>query len=991
MRRYPGLLCLVAIAAYARPMDIRQNHYEISPGVPASIEAPAGTIDFLLQAKTRSLSMDGLVAAPNHEGDQILIAPSPSIKPGTYKVTLVATSPDGDERETALEIVVKPMVTVPLNSKRAPVVLLNGWTLGYVGTCPVASSSTQVFGNLAQHLISDGVPVVYFFDNCAVGPNQTVEVLAGGLASLLNSIKYDDGSQVEQIDLVGFSLGGLIARAYLSGIQPSQVFLPPSPTLVHKLILIATPNGGSFVAGNFIGQVTAGSQLAELQPGSSLLWNLATWNQHGDDLLNTDAIAVIGNAGTYTANSTSGVAYPNASDGLVTTTSASMAFVANPVESNNTRIVPYCHVDPGQFLNTSFGSYLCSARGIANVTDTSHLTGQIVRSFLAGNTSWTSIGTAPSADTYLAKNGGLEFTLLNSAGSYMTDLTSVSFGTLMLQNGSAIGNVFFGDLISGTGALTAVSQSLGTVNCGSLALPPGYVSFARCKIATDVFSAGPLVGSTGRIIAPGSTITLPGVGFGNTQCNGCGVQASISGSGSTQSLSITSWKDAAISAKLPSSLTGLVILTIKASGGADSIWIYVSTTPTLAVSPASLTFTASQGGGAPASQTLQINNAGGGTLTWSAAVSNPWLSMDATSGTAPSTPSVLVDPTGLNAGTYTGTVTITASGASGSPATINVTLTVSQAQSVSFQYTIGGTVPAAQTISVSAASPTPWMASADSSWIALSPAGGTSPGTLAIAPNPVNLAPGTYHGNVTLTGGVTPAAIPVTLVVQGTPATPAITSAVNAGSYQPGVAPATWISIFGSNLSQTTYSWQSSDFVNGNLPTSLQGVSVTIDGKPAYVGYISPTQINALAPDDSSTGPVQVVVTTAQQPSNAITVQAGQFSPAFLAALHADYTLITASSPAKPGETIVIYGTGFGPTTPPQPTGQLVTTPVPLANDVTLTMGGQPAAVSYAGLVLAGVYQLNATVPAVPNGDTAIQATVGGVATQQTFTIPVSQ
>jgi uncharacterized protein (TIGR03437 family) len=971
MRHYPGLLCLVAIAAYARPIDIR-------PGEPAAIEADAGTIDFLLKAKTRTLSAEGLVAAPNPEGDQILIAPSPSVKPGTYKVTLSATSPDGEVRETPLEIVVKPLVTVPLNSKRAPVVLLNGWTLGYVGTCPVASSSSQVFGNLAQYLISDGVPVVYFFDNCAVGANQTVEVLAAGLSSLLNSIKYDDGSQVQQIDLVGFSLGGLIARAYLSGIQPSQVFLPPSPTLVHKLILIATPNGGSYVAGNFIGQVTAGSQFAELQPGSSLLWNLATWNQHGDDLLNTDAIAVVGNAGTYTSNATSGTAFPNAGDGLVTTTSASMAFVANPVESNNTRIVPYCHVDPSQFLNTSLGSYLCSAAGIANVTDTSHLTGQIVRSFLAGNTSWTSIGTAPSSDSYLAKNGGLEFTLLNSAGSYMTDLNSVSFGTLMLQNGSAIGNVFFADLISGTGTLTAVSQSLGSVNCGSFALPPGYISFARCKIATDVFSAGPLVGSTGRIIAPGSTIAIAGVGFGNTQCNGCAVQASISGSGSTQNLSVTSWKDTQISAKLPASLTGLVILTIKASGGADSIWIYVSTGPTLTVSPSSLTFTAA------ASQTLQINNAGGGTLTWTAAVSDPWLSMDATSGTAPSTPSVLVDPTGLTAGTYNGTVTITASGATGSPVTIKVTLTVSQAQSASFQYTIGGTVPAAQTISVSAPSATSWTASADSWWIALSPATGTTPGTLAIAPNPVNLAPGTYNGNVTLTGGVTPAAIPVTLVVQGTPATPAITGA-------PGVAPATWISIFGSNLSQTTYSWQSSDFVNGNLPTSLQGVSVTINGKPAYVGYISPAQINALAPDDSTTGPVQVVVTTAQQPSNAITVQAGKFSPTFLAAVHADYTPITASSPAKPGDTIVIYGTGFGPTTPPQPTGQLVTTPVPLANDVTLTMGGQPAALSYAGLVSAGIYQLNAIVPAVPNGDTAIQATIGGVTTQQTFTIPVSQ
>ena len=57
--------------------------------------------------------------------------------------------------------------------------------------------------------------------------------------------------------------------------------------------------------------------------------------------------------------------------------------------------------------------------------------------------------------------------------------------------------------------------------------------------------------------------------------------------------------------------------------------------------------------------------------------------------------------------------------------------------------------------------------------------------------------------------------------------------------------------------------WQASDIVNGALPTLLQGVSVTVNGLPAYVDYISPTQINALAPDDATLGPVPVQVTTA--------------------------------------------------------------------------------------------------------------------------------
>jgi uncharacterized protein (TIGR03437 family) len=228
----------------------------------------------------------------------------------------------------------------------------------------------------------------------------------------------------------------------------------------------------------------------------------------------------------------------------------------------------------------------------------------------------------------------------------------------------------------------------------------------------------------------------------------------------------------------------------------------------------------------------------------------------------------------------------------------------------------------------------------------------------------------------------------------------------NAASFQPGLASATWITIFGSNLSTSTYTWQASDFVNGMLSTSLQGVSVTVDGLPAFVEYISPTQINLLAPDDATAGPVAVQVTAAQQASNTLTSQKTQFSPAFFtidngvyaAALHSDYTLVGSANllqgvttlPAQPGETILIYGTGFGPTSPATPTAQLVTTPAVLANSVQVTIGGVNAPVVYAGLVEAGTYQLNVTVPAsLPSGDALVVATIDGVSTQTGVSITV--
>jgi uncharacterized protein (TIGR03437 family) len=336
--------------------------------------------------------------------------------------------------------------------------------------------------------------------------------------------------------------------------------------------------------------------------------------------------------------------------------------------------------------------------------------------------------------------------------------------------------------------------------------------------------------------------------------------------------------------------------------------------------------------------------------------------------------------------------------------------------SLEFAYTAGGTVPAAQPIQITnsgtGTSTLSWTAAAsDSSWLSVSDASGTAPSTPSVSVSPAALSAGTYNGSIQISAAGasnSPLSVAVTLTVS--PAAPAVTvtSAVNAGSYQPGIASGTWISIFGSNLSQSTYLWQASDIVNGALPTTLQGVSVTVNGLPAYVDYVSPTQINALAPDDDTLGPVPVQVTTAGETSNAVTVQKSAFAPAFLtfdgtyvAALHADYSLIGApnllpgavTTPAQPGETILLYGVGFGPANPPQPSGQLIATATPLAaNAVQVTIGGQVANVAFSGLTGSGLYQFNVTVPNnLSSGDAAVLATIGGISTQTGVSITVQQ
>jgi hypothetical protein len=76
------------------------------------------------------------------------------------------------------------------------------------------------------------------------------------------------------------------------------------------------------------------------------------------------------------------------------------------------------------------------------------------------------------------------------------------------------------------------------------------------------------------------------------------------------------------------------------------------------------------------------------------------------------------------------------------------------------------------------------------------------------------------------------------------PVTPAIASVLNGASFQPGIEAGSWVTIKGSNLANSTRTWQATDFVGATAPTALDGVSVTVDGMASAVEYISPTQIN---------------------------------------------------------------------------------------------------------------------------------------------------
>jgi uncharacterized protein (TIGR03437 family) len=240
-----------------------------------------------------------------------------------------------------------------------------------------------------------------------------------------------------------------------------------------------------------------------------------------------------------------------------------------------------------------------------------------------------------------------------------------------------------------------------------------------------------------------------------------------------------------------------------------------------------------------------------------------------------------------------------------------------------------------------------------------------------------------------------------TLTPTAAGSTPAITpnGVVSAGAFGgfPSVAPGSWMEIYGTSLSATTRLWTGADFTGSQAPTSLDNVKVTIGGQAAFIDYISPTQVNAQVPSTTPTGQQQMTVSTSVGTSSAYTINVNALEPGLLApstfvvggkqyvvAQFGDgvtYVLPPNAIPglpsrqAKPGETIIIYGIGFGPVLDSGdqniPAGTVVTASNKLANSFAMDFGGVTATLQYFGLApnYVGLYQFNVVVPSVANND----------------------
>ena len=293
----------------------------------------------------------------------------------------------------------------------------------------------------------------------------------------------------------------------------------------------------------------------------------------------------------------------------------------------------------------------------------------------------------------------------------------------------------------------------------------------------------------------------------------------------------------------------------------------------------------------------------------------------------------------------------------------------------------------------SATGSTAWTASVSpgnrtTSWLTISPASGTGPGTISISASPTGLSPGAYTAVVmiaSLSAQPQVVSVPVTLTV-GASASMSISALVNNWSGSTTAAPGMIAAVYGAQLARMGTNAVAFGFP---LPLTLNGVSATVNGVAAPLYYASPAQLDIQIPYETGAGTAVLAINNNGQIATfafPVAVTAPGLYPSAI-----DNTTGKLVQSTAGGSALLLFMTGEGDVTPTLATGATPvfstkpsTYPVPRL-PVTVTVGGVAAQVLFQGVPdgLAGATQIDFIAPTgVPSGPQQVIVTVGGVAAQ---------
>jgi uncharacterized protein (TIGR03437 family) len=244
------------------------------------------------------------------------------------------------------------------------------------------------------------------------------------------------------------------------------------------------------------------------------------------------------------------------------------------------------------------------------------------------------------------------------------------------------------------------------------------------------------------------------------------------------------------------------------------------------------------------------------------------------------------------------------------------------------------------------------------------------------------------------------------VVAYGLLPVPGIMSVVSAASFtRTAVAPGELIAIFGNSIGPSVPAGPVLASPT-SVATSLEGFTVTFDGNLAPLLYASGGQVNAVVPFAVAGQSTTLMrVSTPSKATFTATLPVSAAAPAIFvtsasgqgAILNGDLSVNSAANPAGRGSSIAIYATGAGLLNPAVADGAIVSpTNLPLSiAPVSVTIGSQPATVGYQGAapgLVAGVMQINATVPAgvTPGPAVPVTISVGGTSGLNTVTMAVN-